>query len=355
MKIIQTTTINDSLQQKFRFLIIRLVILVGVCGVAYFGYCFGLWGGRILLLQYLFQCNCPAISEEWRYPNEVDVIVPACRNIGTRISPSGRLLLVYERIEDNGDLTTYALNLQTNNEIPLTLPIGDIYFLTDNLIYIFVEYGHNHEGGEHIFDRTTNTMYPIQRFVYSHPGSYINGNADPVKLATALRQAKEVYFIDNSTDTAVALMSDFYNHPEHSFFISTFDFPYNGDLNRVEPFLLENNIAYQFTPANFPQELVSPDGRYIARRDGIYLIETNQKIVEGYTFSPYYRSYSGKYFSLRGWKYDSSGAIYSQFIGPCLLEFGFPGTDGPGCFFDVAQPVILLRVPREYLALAEIP
>jgi len=348
MDTMQAKTGINPKHNVFRFWFIRFVFLLGLPGLFYYGYCFGLWGRKVLLLQYLFQCNCPAFSEEWRYPTEVDIIVPACNKTGSRISPSGRLVLVYEKVEENGNILTYLLDTQTNKKNYFSLPESNIHFLNDRLMYIFVWYGGNYEGGDYIFDLATTTMYPIQKFISWRPGSFVNGYADLAKLSESLLNSDNVYYIRDGR-LIVALPDDFPENPNQAFLSGASDIPYNGDINRVEPFLKEYNIDYTYIPAIFTDELMSPDSRFIARRDGIYLSKTNQMIVEGYTFSSYHRSYSGKFFSLRGWKYDSSGAIYSQFIGPCLLEFGFPGSDGPGCFVQVPQPVLLLKVPEEYL------
>lgn len=337
------TTISFK-QRGSRIWISCLGILLGLPLLFYFGYCGGLWGRQSLLFQYLFQCNCPSSSEEARYPESVDVIVSACRNGGVRISPSGRLLFVNNKI--NADRSTYLLDLETKSESPISLPDGELYFLNDELIYIFVWYGRGNEGGEHIFDRTTNTMFPIQRFAYAYPGSYINGDADLVKLATALRGTKDVYYIDNYTDTVIALAADFHHHPEHNFFIDTFDIPSERGLHRVEPFLNENEITYRLTPAHFPGEAVSPDKRFIARHDGIYLLATGEKIEDGYFVRKFFNR---QYFSVRGWMYDSSGVIYSKFLDPCLIGLGFD-IEYYTCFLEVAQPVIEIKVPEEYLS-----
>src|SRR5215204_2428753 len=171
MKTIKPINTDNSVQQKFKFWLSRIVFLVGIGMLAYYGYCFGLWGRNSLFLQYLFQCSCPGFTEEWRYPRRVDVIAPACHNMGMRLSPIGRSLLVYEK-EDRSILSTYLLDLRTKKKTPLILPIGNIYFINDDLIYIFVWYGRNNESGEHIYDLRTNTMYPIRTFLHLHPDSF---------------------------------------------------------------------------------------------------------------------------------------------------------------------------------------
>jgi len=335
---------NDSNRRVYLFWLgffSRLGLLLGLAFLIYYGYCWGMWGRNSLLLQHLFQCKCPNSSEEWRYPSHIDVIISACSNGGVRLSPNGRFLFVYDK--DSNNLSNYIFDIQANERIPLSLPDGQYYFLNDNLLYVFVWYGGSFEGGDYIFDLVENKMHPIQRFVYSYPGSYIDGNADPIKLAAALREAKDLYLVNNSTETVVALGADFRNHPEQKFFMNTFDIS-GFDLSRVEKFLQQNNILYKAVLTDFPDEMVSPDGRFMARKDGIYLVETNRKIVEGIPWQ-----------LVRGWTSDSSGVIYSAYGSRCLLRLGFPFADDTWCKIRVPQPVLLFKVPEEYLYAAQTP
>lgn len=262
-------------------------------------------------------------------------MIPACNGGGVKLSPGGHLLFVYDK--DSNYLSNYIFDVQTKERTHFSLPDGQYYFLNDNLMYVFVWYGGSYEGGDYIFDLAENKMNPIQRFVYSHPGSYIDGNADPIKLAAALREAKDLYLVDNSTDTVVALGADFHNHPEQNFFMNRFDIS-GLDLSRVEKFLQQNNIPYKTVLTDFPDEMLSPDGRFIARKDGIYLVDTNRRIVEGIPRQ-----------LVRGWTNDGHGVIYSShFFQPCLLRLSFPMGDDSWCEIRVPQPVILLKVPEEF-------
>jgi len=327
-----STETNQSPKQRgYRIWLIRIALLLGLPLLFYYGYCWGWWGRSSLLLQYLFQCGCSVASNEARYPEQVDVIVPACRYASTRLLPSGRLLYVQEKWFLYS--SAYLLDLQTDKKITIALPKGPFYFLTDNLVYVS-------SGEEYILDWANEKQYPIQKFVYSRPDAYVDGDANLRLLAEALHRAKYVFLI-NDIDTVVALASDFVVNPEHNFITDRFDIPGFG-TNRMEQFLSENSIVYQSIPANFPGEAVSPDGRFIALHDGIYLVETNQKIVDAHPSR------------LRGWIYDSRRVIYSS-DGPCLIQTNFLIFDDTACFFEVPQPVLKLKVPEEYLLPAEIP
>jgi hypothetical protein len=291
-----------------------------------------MWGRNSLLLQYLFQCNCPPASEEWRYPKEVDVIISACNESWVDLSPSGSLLYVREKklfFSSN-----YLLDLRTKEKTDITnQPYAR--FLTDDLGLV----GHGNDST--IIDRTTGEQFPIEMFRYLNPDTQIGGDVDLIKLAMALKQVDNIYFIEDG-DLIVALSSDFRVSNKNTFLSSRFDIPgFNPD--RAKLFLKDNNI--DFHPiSSFPEEAISPNGRFIAQREGIFIAETNQKIVDGVSLW------------LRGWTDDGKGVIYTtRYGGPCLIPLYFPMADDVGCLVDVDQPVILLKVPEEYLPSAQTP
>ena len=334
METSQTKPTYPSKQRRHRFWISRIVLLLGLPLLLYYAYCWGFWGRNSLLLQLLFQCGCPVSNNESRYPDKVDVVVPACRHNEVILSPSGRLLYVNRNIIWND--VSYLWNLQTDERISYTIPNGSNYFLTDDLIF--------HEGDEYILDRVTGKQYPIQEFAYWHSDTYMNGEINLSVLAEFLRNAKDVFLIND--DAVVALAQDFKVHPELNFFIHRATFP-GREANRAEKFLQQNNIAYAYIPDRYSHEAISPNGKFVARPDGIYLVETDQKIVEGFSATGDYRSYSGRYFMVIGWIYDGSGVIYSKIGNICLIEINF--FEGAGCFIKVSQPVLKLKVPQEYL------
>jgi len=343
----QPKTNTAHKQRDFKFWVSRFVILIGLCVLGYYGYCFGLWGRNSLLLQYIFQCNCPAFSEEWRYPKEVDVIVPACSYIGSILSSTGNLLYVMER--DSKFSSTYLLDLQSNEKIPFAIVPGSNYFLTDDLLFLSLQSGS--KGRDYILDRPTGKEFPIQSFIALRKDAYENGEPNLQVLVSELRDANDVYLIANNT--IVALKSDFQTSPEHNFYFDQ-DYLPGHHQNSGEEFLQENGIKYHSVPDRFQEQALSPDGRFIARADGIYLAGSDLKIVEAYPEKGLLRSYYGKYFSLpRGWTSDSGGVIYSKSLNSCLLEL--PSYDGETCSISVPQPLLKLKVPEEYLSSTPMP
>jgi hypothetical protein len=329
----RTQTENSTTKRRgYRFWPIRIAIFLGLPLLLYFGYCWGVWGRHSLLPQYLFQCSCPPASEEARYPEEVDVIIPACRNIDvtTRLSPSGRFLYIRE---GNHELASaYFLDLQTMERIEVTdQPFSS--FLTDDLW--FVESGLEDE----IIDRTNGIIYSIQTFRFWRENAYINGEPNLELLVVSLEQAERVFFTQRYNNTVVVLMSDFTTNPNRSFTFSRSDIPMGEFNSRVEQFLQENNIVYQTVREDFPTEVISPDERLVARDKGIYLVATGQKVIEGISSV-----------RVRGWTNDGRSVIHTPYFGgPCLFRIGIPLGDDTTCFIRVSQPVLLLKVPEEYL------
>lgn len=350
VKISRTESPYISNQRRNRVWLIRFALLIMLGLGLYYGYCWGLWGRHSLLLQYLFQCSCPAASTEARYPEEVDVIVPACRYVSSIQSPSGRLLYVQEK--KLWRTSTYLLNLQTDEKIPFILSSeGSNYFLTDDLVY-HSQYGND----EYILEISTGIKYPVKDATKLEPNVFSMGDIEPKLLYKALLKVDEIFFVDGVgvVHGVIALSRNIHNQPDNVYYFDELDF--RGDEpDRVKQFLKENNIDYSYVSAIFPHELISPNGRFVARKEGIYLVETGQKIVGGYSPSGYYRAYSGEYFSVRGWTYDSNGALYSPFFTPCLLETNFLYFEYPGCFFRVSQPLLKLKAPEEYSLPAPTP
>jgi hypothetical protein len=346
MKTPQTKTTHPPKRRGYRLWLGCFTFTLVMPFLLYYGYCWGLLGRHILLLQYLFQCNCPTASE-LRYPKEVEIIIPGCTKTGVILSPGGHLLYVREQNKEH--VSTYLLDLQTREKIPFNSPeVGNFSFLTDNLLYISLSYSEMY-----ILNWPTGEQYSIYRYTHLYPNASVNGDADPSLLAEALQTAKYVFLIDQD-DTVVALEADFPVSSSNNFVLGRFDLE-GFDTDRVEQFLRSNNIVYQTILPYSPDEVLSPDRRFVARPDGIYLLDTGQKIVEGYSASNSIRGYSGKHFTARGWTDDGRAVIYSDFLNACLIEITFIGMDGYTCYIEVPQPVVKIAVPDEYLQPTQSP
>jgi hypothetical protein len=322
-------TINSFKLGKAQIGIGCFAILLALPFLLYYGYCWGLWGRNSLFLQYFFQCRCPFASEEWRYARQVDVIVSACQNpISSRLSPSGRFLYVSQ--EDAGLISRILLDLETKERVDaIEQPFSS--FLTDDLWFL-------QEGLDYyIIDRITGVQYPVEKFVFSRPNAQLDRAVNQPLVLESLRQSEQIFLVGPSTDTVVALAADFRTHPERIVLFDRFDLP---DSN-TQQFLQEHHIAFELILPDYPHEVVSPNGKLIARDDGIYLIETNQRIVKAPPSL------------VNGWISNGEGAIYSSY-GLCLIHTFLPFADDTGCEIRVRQPVLLLRVPAKYLSPQEV-
>ena len=283
-------------------------------------------------MQYLFQCSCPVASEEARYSEEVDVVVSGCRRVSTgfKLLPSGRF--VYIREEENKHIISYLLDLQTMERKRVTDQRFSS-FLTDDLWFV--------DGGVngYIIERTTGTKYAIKSFRYWQDNAFANGEPNLELLVSALQQAEKIFVAQNH-DAVIVLMPDFRTNPEKSFTFRGSDIlkPFLGI--QVQDFLRANNVIYQTVLEDSPHETASPDGRFIARDDGIYLAGTNQMIAKA------------PIPGARGWTYDGKGVIYTS--SPCLFQIGAP-FDGRACLKRVPQPLIKLKVPEEHLLSTQTP
>jgi hypothetical protein len=238
--------------------------------------------------------------------------------------------------EDNSQFPPrYLLDLQTRERLPVSSDEGYLLFITDDLLLL--------QDGKSILDASTGKHYPIQSFEQLQPNAYRNGYANPELLANALSKADKVFLFDTGVYPVIALSADFQNHPERSFAIFPYDLE-GSETDRLEIFLQQNNIQYYNAPptaywGNFPGEVLSADGRFIARKDGIYLVENNQRIGK-----------SDPRLLVRGWVDDQSVLYSAHHLQPCLLRGGVPFGDDSWCEIVVPQPVLLVRVPEQYLA-----
>lgn len=309
----------------YRFGIAGLLVLLALSSLLYYGYCWGWWGRNSLLLQYLLQCRCPPASEQRRYPASVKVIIPACSPKGlVGVLPSGRTLYMYNRKTHQSSFLD--LDNMTEREAP-NLRISS--FITDELWL-------REEGLEgELLDIKAGRTYPIHPFTYYlRPNSTVDGQANIEMLISELRSAEKVFYVLES-DELVVLMPDPFDHPDENFTFDTADLP-DHTYRTLQELLEQNHIPYTLVPNLFPMQAKSPDGRLLARWDGIFVVETREQILEAPVIGV-----------VRGWMYDGSGVIYSKSGGPCLLNPYIPMVyDAPGCWISVPQPVIKLKVPR---------
>lgn len=169
----------------------------------YWSWCWG-WWGQNRYLRYFLQCNCPAASEEARYPADVDVLIPACRDpayvgaIGYDVSPSGRYALF---VPSRSASQIYLYDRLTDT----IRPFSDNYrFLTDDLGFLF-------ESGSFYLSTIDGARLGLLRQI-DIPGQYL---LEPSTL-NILRQSEKVY---RTVITIVALAPGFDHLSEPGYLI----------------------------------------------------------------------------------------------------------------------------------------
>ena len=344
------------MQRKWLKLLGIGIIILLVIAVLYIGYCTGALKRDDNLLQYVFQCSCPRILENIRvrkmYSEYAEIMFSACDNIGPIPSPSGQNIAVINYDELN---RSYIWILQTNEKIPFTwFERGDLFWITDNLLLVYW-------GGDmmNIVDLNTKAEYPIPMRTSIHLS---NGRVDPDVLSS-LRNSRQVILTDRQV---VAILHDGLASFDKSYFIPYREFgytPYNFEgFDQMRLLLQNQNILYldlidrrgtvvlSTNPSQKYEgfewddphvDLISPDGRFFYREsfreipaDGIYLIETSEKIVE----------------SIPGW--DPVDWVYDGIILQSVRDdYLVDPLDGLGGGYPMGKirfPWLKLRVPAMY-------
>jgi hypothetical protein len=307
------------------------IVLVGAWLIME-GWCWGRFARGNTLLQYLYQCRCPAASEPARYPAQVQVLVPACRDAGVGLSPGGQVI----QLRENG--RQYLLD-------PTTLELSDpptpyqFSFISDNLLLV------SPPGlDRYLLDRNTLEQTPLVTLYSSAvPGVDVNGSTDPIVLLPMLRSAAKVYV---DVDIAIALHAQLGpDTARHDYLFYELNWiRHSGVLHgqgaALLQFLISHQIPYTLSARSDEVEWLSHSGAFVARTDGIYLAKNGQRIVESY-----YVPGSG-YLPPIGWVSGDRGVILKPFD-HCVIEtYPVSSTVRVGC---VHEPVLLLKVPPQYL------
>jgi hypothetical protein len=272
-------------------------------------------------MQYLFQCKCPAHSESLRYPQNVEIVISACQvqDDQVSLSPQGTLLDI------NQD---YLYDLRTGER--LSTPAEKPFIvLTDTLFFY-------NTPDPYIQDAKNKSRYPVE-LLANFPVS-ADGKIDVSGILPILNQASAVY-----------LLGDYILIEDGTKYYRVYESALTGESaggQAAQRFLNINHIPFEASFQFFPGELPSHNGKFIEKWDGIYSAATNERIVNNF------HSPSSRYFEILGWQYDDEGVILGN-GNAYLLEFpiGLPGLDSSQMrYFRVPQPVLLLKVPSDYLS-----
>lgn len=318
-------------QDKLKVWLLRGVVALLLLGSLYGTWCWGWWGHRSLLLQYLFRCACPVASEAARYPAQVEVLVPACKDARVIVSPGGQCMRVWISGQP-----LYMFDFETQQRI--ALPVPDSYsFVTDSLLLVKPE-----AQGEpsYLFDVNTLARLSVTNLYWANTPTLADERTlDPAVILPLLRNASGVFLLPDR-NILMVMQDRAYTVDELSL---TGRFK-GGEAARE--YLQQHHIPYTVSKQQYyTGGMPSVSGRFVFRQDGIYLNATGERIVENYHLS------ADDYFFAKGWVYDDRGVVIHN--GAHLLDLtwlGDPISHEPtGAYIYVPQPVLLLKVPEQYL------
>lgn len=296
-------------------------------GALYWGYCWG-WLGQNRLLQLLFQCNCSAASEEARYPESVDVLFPACSDPWiVSSSPSGRYALVSLR---DSSRHIYLYDQETGKLTPNPFP-GVVYFLNDK-VALFIEHFTNaaEQDNYYIYDIGGKRLIQLNKIQMTRNYSVI----DPDELEV-FRTTNDIYFI---AGLAIVLTPDFVQHPEANFVLGRFAETSDRLIRNI---LSDHGINLPDNSAlDTLHGFVSHNGLFKYNFGNINLVARNLTLREGYKGYSFYGQW---------WAYEDRGVVLAST--QTIYLIGEEGTlfINPK-FFPIPQPILLLKVPKDYLS-----
>jgi hypothetical protein len=286
----------------------------------FWGYCWN-WWAQNQLWQFLFQPLCPMISEEARYPQNIDVLVSA------RYFPSGGSVLPGGRTIRYGMWGQgYLYDFETkSSEIISPLPENHSLrgYATEEWVFTEVE-----------------SVNETDRFVL------VNLNTDeqiPLINIPLKQDDKEEYYIDINIINLLQHHLVFMKNGYAIFSLTTI-----GDAN-AKHYIISSNRSYSANLVHYlkkngvyPINLdthYSPDARSYYQANygsefstGIYDSTTHQPNSISFIFNA----------PPSGWAYKGQGVVLTQALYICVLPFII-------CFAYLPQPILLLRQDPQYL------
>lgn len=269
------------------------------------------------------------LKEDIFRPPDTEVLVSACKSPGARGIPGGEAVFIYEGRTDDA----YLLDLRTGEK--RKVPV-DPHLLIDGVFlspqWVWLEGSRTKPESpnyrpDYIVDLKDGKRYEVIDLTW-YPRS--EGEFDP-KYYEYFQSADEV-FIHHGKNILIALSSDL-NENKNFILSQSILIVHNEDYKMgelLERLLKDLSVNYEIVDFSlFDTDVPSPKNKYIARLDGIYLVETNQEVADGMI----------NYF--KGWYYDESGVIVE---GYGYYLFTLPGTTS---VFHISSPVLKLNLSPE--------
>ncbi|MBN1430788.1 MAG: hypothetical protein JXB07_20630 [Anaerolineae bacterium] len=302
--------------------LLTVAVASGLASGCYISWCWGLWGRNAELMHYLFDCRCPAASEEARY-RPFKVLVSACEQpLLQDISPNGRYVL----ISRGPDHSRFLLDMETDQSQEVQAG-GINSFLNNTLIMT------RSQEGTFLLDIQDSTRTPAIYVddLYKKPPSE--------QVRQALKDAAQAYKVDGYF---VALAPDYKHSPDGNVVIL---FSNSDYWRRLEAILNELGVSYTEIPSQKAGSVegaqYSHNGQLWADTEGIHMESTGQIVVPSGQQAPSLYAHS---FGAGRWVNNDRAVVY----GGGGYRYLFGGGGFSPAFLPYPLPILLLEVPPEY-------
>ena len=305
--------------------LLAIMLSTSALSGVYLGYCYGWWLRDNLLVQALFQCNCPVASEQVRYA-PFRLVASACSDAWVRVSPSGTHLLITERAARPP--VTRLVDVVSGSRTVLPDATLSTIFVTDTLII-------NLRGVKEttLVDLLDPTR-PPRRIERYQSWQLATDQHDEAGILYILRDERRLIFVPTApTAPGFHLQSSSSVEPSDTW------------TTQSERTIVVTTGARRLTPSR-PTWVV--DGRGIFDRDTQTLLVATGREARGWPLRPWMARLP---FQPIGWLAGDRSVIYQY-----VPERAFVIDLGSGAPFfsrlgliDVPQPILALDVPEELL------
>ena len=285
-------------------------------------------GRNTLVLQYLFQCKCPAGSEQVRYA-EFTVLASACRWPKVEdMSADGRYLLITEQA---APATTYRLDLTTGARSDMTLtnaPWTAYRFLSDDLVLA-------HERGSRyvLIDAQTGRQVSV-RWQYADA-------LTPTNIGV-LQHAFQIVVL---YDVAIALADNPLSQPDQNLVLYKADQSYASLQEQLRAAGVTTPLTRPGVPYSmraFASERGARHQQLWADTNGIHAVGSNRLLrPTDFTANPQFGFFA---YMPVGWTAGDQAVVYASPTRYLIEHWRLPLA--PVDYFPVPQPVLLLQAPQ---------
>lgn len=258
-----------------------LLIPVVLYYLGMLGYCNQWWGGHNLFMRSLWVCACPAKMEAAFYPPEVEIAFSACDNVSIqKITRDSYFFKVSG--DDNYPLTeTYFWQPTTDEKIPFYPPENENLWVILNTDLVFI-YGNTTFNNipSRLYRPSDKQSVPIKYLDSSQlsPIYLPSGDVDPKAVQVLFSDSTQIFrnFGHGATEQVIVLGPNWLTQPDKNFFF--YDIPSSERAKTWVQDVIEASHVPVIEPPSGP--VISPNGRFLAKPEGIYEIATNKLVID---------------------------------------------------------------------------